>query len=111
MDQTKDKNRTVFETIELSGSQLVERVRELLREGNVRTVKISAEDGDFSLEMPVTIGVLAGGAVALAAPWLAVLGVIAAMVTHVKLEVERDPDAPAAKPDDAAKPEGVGRDD
>jgi hypothetical protein len=34
--------------------------------------------------------VLAGGAVALAAPWLAVLGVIAALVKHVKIEVERD---------------------
>ena len=40
--------------------------------------------------MPLTIGVLAGGVVALAAPWLAVLGVIAALVKHVKIEVERE---------------------
>jgi len=92
----EEPKRTVLEEIEVGGGQLVEKVKHLIREGNVRQLRIKAEDGDTQLEMPLTIGVLAGGAVALAAPWLAVLGVVAALVKHVKIEVEREEaEAPA----------------
>ncbi|HVG47355.1 MAG TPA: DUF4342 domain-containing protein [Rubellimicrobium sp.] len=91
-----DSKRTIPEEIEVAGSQLVDKVKHLIREGNVRQLRIKAQDGDTQLEMPLTIGVLAGGAVALAAPWLAVLGVVAALVKHVKIEVEREEaEAPA----------------
>jgi hypothetical protein len=100
MDNNTEKpHRTVFEEIEVSGGQLIEKIKELIREGNVRTLRLRAGDG-FALEMPVTVGAVAGGVVMLTAPWLAVIGVIAAMVAKVKLEVERDaPEAaePAAK--------------
>lgn len=85
---------TIREEIEIAGDRLVERVRHLLHEGNVRSLKIVAEDGDARIEMPLTVGVVAGGALALAAPWLAALGVIAAMVSKVRLEVEREAEAP-----------------
>jgi hypothetical protein len=101
-----EKRKSIVEEIEVAGGQLVDQVKRLIREGNVRQLKIAAQDGDFSLEVPMTFGVIAGGAVALTAPWLAVLGVIAAMVAKVKLEVERDapadpapPPAPAEKTD------------
>lgn len=87
---------TVREEIRVSGSHLIEKVKDLIRQGNVRKLCIRDEDGDVSLEMPVTVGVIAGGAVTLAAPWLAVLGVIAALVAHVKIEVERE-EEPAAE--------------
>ncbi len=92
MDQENNgqKKRTIVEEIEVAGSQLVERVKEILQEGNVRQLRLKASDGDIVLETPLTFGVIAGGAVALAAPWLAVLGVIAALVTHVSIEVERE---------------------
>ncbi len=95
------KDRTIFETIEVAGSDLVDRVKALLKDGNVRRIRLTTESGDLSLELPMTIGVLAGGALVLAAPVLAVLGVIAAMVARVKIEVERttDPDQPPAPPD------------
>jgi len=94
----EDTKRTMSEEIEVAGNQLVERVKALIHEGNVRQLRIKAQDGDTQLELPLTIGVLAGGAVALAAPWLAVLGVVAALVTHVKIEVEREePETPALK--------------
>lgn len=94
------QKKTFTEEIELFGNQLVDRVKEILEEGNVRQLRVKASDGDIYLETPLTIGVLAGGAVTLAAPWLAILGVIAAMVTRVKLEVVREvdtktPDKPA----------------
>lgn len=100
-ERTDDKKRTFTEEIELAGSELVERIKALLAEGNVRQLRLKAEDGDIVLETPLTIGVVAGGAVALAAPWLAILGVIAALATHVKIEVVREAtdDGKAASPD------------
>jgi hypothetical protein len=84
--------RTVFEEIEVAGDQLVERVKELAKEGNVRRLKIVADDGDVFLETPLNIGLAVGGVVVLAAPWLAILGAIAALVTKVRIEIEREDD-------------------
>ena len=88
------KPKTFSETIEVAGSQVIDQVRKLIQEGNVRQLKVHAKDSDFSLEMPMTVGVLIVGAVALTAPWLAMLGVIAGLVTKVVIEVERE--VPAA---------------
>jgi len=82
--------KTFTEEIEIAGNQLVERVKELVEEGNVRQLRIKSADDDVFLEIPLTIGVIAGGAVALAAPWLAVLGAFAALITRAKIEVVRE---------------------
>lgn len=86
------KKRTIIEEIEVAGDQLVGRVKELAQEGKVRQLKIVADDGDVFLETPLNIGLAVGGVVALAAPWLAILGAIAALVTKVRIVVERDVD-------------------
>ncbi|MCC2688227.1 MAG: hypothetical protein K0S21_1030 [Rhizobiaceae bacterium] len=91
MDE-KQGGRTIKEEIEVAGSELVERVKELVADGKVRRLRIKEADGDMVLEMPLNIGVLAGGAVALAAPWLAVLGVLAALVARVRVEIIREAD-------------------
>jgi len=101
-NKTEGRGRTFSETIEVAGSQVIEQVKKLIAEGNVRQLRITAKDSDFSLEMPLTLGVLVGGAVALTAPWLAVLGVVAGFVTKVEIEVERDApteDKPAEVPE------------
>jgi hypothetical protein len=41
------------------------------------------------LEVPLTAGVVVGGAVTIVAPVLAALGALAALLTHVKVEVVR----------------------
>jgi hypothetical protein len=101
MDEQNDEGRdkTWTEEIEVAGGQLIERVKALIAEGNVREVRVKAAGGKVIFEMPLTVGVLAGGAVALAAPWLAILGAIAALVARVKLEVVREEKAaaPAAR--------------
>lgn len=101
------KTRTFSETIEVAGSQIIDQVKKLIQEGNVRQLKIRAKDSDFSLELPLTVGVLVGGAVALTAPWLAVLGVLAGLMTKVEIEVEREAPAesPAETPDKPPKPD------
>ena len=91
-DDNSKGRKTFTEEIEIAGDKLIERIKEILAEGNVRSLRLKASDGDIVLETPLTIGVVAGGAVALAAPWLAVLGVVAALVTHVTVEVVREVD-------------------
>ena len=92
---------TLKEEIEVGGSQLVDKVKALLHEGNVRQLKVIAADGDVAVEMPLTLGVLAGGAVTLAAPWLVLLAGVAALVKRVRIVVEREPEAEPTLPEPA----------
>jgi repressor of nif and glnA expression len=77
--------RVTREEFSVSGSKLVERVKELLHEGNVTKIIVKDEQGKQLLEIPVTVGVLG----VVVAPWLAALGVIAALVANCKIVVER----------------------
>jgi hypothetical protein len=88
--------KTFSEEIEVAASQLVDRVKELYAEGKVRRVRIKSPDGNLLLELPLNVGAIAGGAVALAAPWLALIGAFAGLVAHAKVEIVRD--APPEKP-------------
>lgn len=85
-----DHKRTWTEEIEVAGGQLVERVKELFAEGNVRRLRIKSADGGLILEIPLTVGALAGGAVALAAPWLALIGAFAALAVRARVEIVRE---------------------
>ncbi|HET9224611.1 MAG TPA: DUF4342 domain-containing protein [Roseiflexaceae bacterium] len=73
-----------FETIKVEGGQLIDRVRQLIHEGNVRRVIIKQGE-HIVAEFPLTIGVVG----ALLAPALAALGAIAALITECTIEVER----------------------
>lgn len=72
----------------VSGSQLVEKVKQLIREGNIRTVRI-IHKGKIVLEIPLSVGAPAAAAVILMAPLLAALGAFAALVTECTIEVEK----------------------
>ena len=69
----------------VSSKNLVNRVGELLHEGNVTRVIVKDETEKVLLEIPATVGVI--GVVLI--PWLAALGVIAALVANCKIVVER----------------------
>lgn len=94
-DKAKKKANETIEEIKVASNQLVDRVRELIEEGNVRHLKIK-KDQKVLLELPLTVGVGAGAAAVLLSPILAAIGALAALVTDITLVVERDPDAPAA---------------
>jgi len=68
--------------------EVVERVRQLIHQGNIRRVRI-LHKGRVLIDIPLTIGVPVSAAAILAAPALAALGTIAAMVTECTIEVER----------------------
>ncbi len=90
--ENTSKNRSWTEEIEVAGDQLVASVKRLAADAQVKRIRITEPDGDLVLEVPLTIGAIAGGAVVLAAPLLAVIGALAAFVTKVKIEVIRDED-------------------
>ena len=73
------------EEFSVSASNLVDRVRELLHEGNVTRIIVKDEKGKPLLEIPATIGVIG----TVLAPWLTALGVIAALATNCRIVVER----------------------
>jgi Domain of unknown function (DUF4342) len=80
---------TWTEQIHVRGDELVACVKRLAAEGQVKRIRVIEPDGDIMIEMPLTIGAIAGGAVILAAPLLAVVGALAAFVAEVKVEVVR----------------------
>ena len=79
---------TTKEKFTVSGSQLVDKVKQLIREGNIRRVRIIHKEKTV-FEIPLTIGAPATVAVILAAPVLAALGAFAALVTECTIEVEK----------------------
>ncbi|MBX3011771.1 MAG: DUF4342 domain-containing protein [Caldilineaceae bacterium] len=81
---------TWVEEIELAGSQLVERVKELIAEGNVRRLIIRTAEDKIMLEIPLTTGVAVGGVVTLLAPVIAALGALAALLAKVKIQIVRE---------------------
>jgi hypothetical protein len=82
-----DHKRTFTEEIEVAGSQLVERIKDLYAEGKVRRLRIKSADGDLILELPLNVG-----AVAIAAPWPALIAAYAGLVARAKVEIVRDAD-------------------
>ncbi|MDH7563658.1 MAG: DUF4342 domain-containing protein [Candidatus Bathyarchaeota archaeon] len=73
------------EEFSISAENLAEKVKELIHEGNVTRIIVKDEKGKVLLEIPVTVGVIG----VVVAPWLAALGVIAALVTNCTIVVER----------------------
>jgi len=73
------------EEFSISSDNLVGKVKELIREGNVTRIIIRDQGGQTLLEIPATVGVVG----ILFAPWLAALGAIAALATECTIAVER----------------------
>ena len=88
-EESKKTERTWTEEIEVAGTELVDRIKELVKAGNVRRVILRTSDNKLLLEIPLTAGAVAGGVVVLVAPVLAALGAMAALLAKVKIQVVR----------------------
>ncbi len=82
------------EKFTVDGNQVVGKIKELIRQGNIRRVRL-IHNGRPLIDIPLTVGVPVAAAAVLAAPVLAAVGAIAALVTECTLEVERTEDTPA----------------
>jgi len=77
--------KVVTEEFSVSSNDLIKKVKQLLHEGNVTRIIVKDEKGKVQLEIPATVGVIG----TVIAPWLAALGVIAALATNCRIVVER----------------------
>ena len=85
--------KTLWESIEAKSENVVERVKEVIHEGNVRRVVVK-RNGSTVAEFPLTAGVVG----AVLAPVLAALGALVALMKDCTVEVERAEDDALLKP-------------
>jgi hypothetical protein len=74
------------EEFQFSGDTLLQKIKEIVREGNIRRVVIKNEDGRVLIDIPLTIGVVG----TLLAPQLAAIGAIAALVLKGSIVIEKE---------------------
>jgi hypothetical protein len=72
----------------VSGSELVDKIKQLIHEGNIRRVRV-INQGRTVLEIPLSIGAPAAAIGIMFAPVLAAVGAFAALVTECTIEVEK----------------------
>ncbi len=80
----------------VSGDQVLGKVKELIRKGNVRKVRLIHEDKTL-LEIPLKVGVPVAAVGILALPLLAAIGAVAALVTECTIEIEKVEESEASK--------------
>lgn len=86
MAENKNNKKNIEETFKVRGEQLITKVKELIKEGNVRRIIIKDKNDKTLVEFPLTIGVIG----AVVAPMLAAVGAIAALVTECTITAERE---------------------
>jgi len=77
--------KTKSESFRVNGEELLKKIKEIVREGNVRRISIKDKKERTIIDIPLTVGVVG----AILAPALAAVGAIAALVTECTITVER----------------------
>jgi hypothetical protein len=80
---SEEKVRT--EEFRVDGEELLGKIKNLVKEGNIRRIIIKNKEDKVVFEIPLTLGVVG----ALIAPQLAAVGAIAALLTEAKVVVEK----------------------
>ncbi len=83
------KRNSITERVSVAGGELVEFVKGLIADGNVRRLVIRRPSGEALIEVPLTAGVAVGGALTLLAPVIAAIGAMAALLAKFEVDVER----------------------
>lgn len=89
--QTKGSNKeyessgTAKERFEVYGHEALKKIKELIKEGNIRRIIIKNEKDKVLMEIPVTFAVVG----TVFAPVLAAIGALAAVLNKCTIEVER----------------------
>lgn len=77
---------TITEEFKVMGDQLVDKIKELIKEGNIRKITIHDKSGKELMSFPLTVGVV--GTIFM--PVLAAVGAMAALITECTITVERE---------------------
>ncbi|MFA5249074.1 MAG: DUF4342 domain-containing protein [Candidatus Paceibacterota bacterium] len=84
-EENTQQQNTRKEEFKVSGDEILKKVKELIKEGNVRRIIIKKENGDTLIELPLTIAVVG----TVVAPVLAAVGALAALVSNCTIIAER----------------------
>jgi hypothetical protein len=76
------------EKFTVSGDQVMKKIKQLIREGNIRQVRL-IHQGKTIIEIPLSVGAPVAALGIIAAPVLAAVGAFAALVTECTIEVEK----------------------
>jgi hypothetical protein len=79
----------ITERVSVAGGELVDFVKGLVADGNVRRLVIRRPNGKTLIEVPLTAGVAVGAVVALLAPIIAAIGAMGALVAKFEVDIER----------------------
>lgn len=90
-DVNVETDGTHTEEFTVSANKLLGKVKEIIKEGNVRKIILRNESGRTLLEIPLNAGVAGVAALAVFAPALVAVGALAALVTSVSITVVREP--------------------
>ena len=74
------------EEFKVSGEEVVKKVKQLIKEGNIRRITIKDSKGKSLVEFPLTVGVVGAALV----PALAAIGAVAALLTNCTIAVEKE---------------------
>lgn len=88
MTEEKKEGQSRYEEFRVSGGEILNKVKEIIHEGNVRRIILKDEQGKTFMEIPLTVGVVG----ALVAPVLAAVGAVAALASNLTIVVEKTGD-------------------
>jgi hypothetical protein len=84
-EKMTDKEYTNWESFKVTGDEILEKVKEIVKEGNARKIVIKNEKDEIIMEFPLTIGAIG----AVLAPLFAAVGTLAALATNCTILVEK----------------------
>lgn len=83
-----DEKKTRTEEFKIDGDEIVNKLKSILHQGNIRRIILKGEDGKTFMEIPLTVGVVG----ALVLPVWAAIGAAAALVSKMTIIVEKTED-------------------
>jgi len=88
MAEDNKQGKTKTEEFRLNGGEILNKVKEIIHQGNARRIILKDEHGKTFLEIPLTVGVVG----AIVAPILAAVGAVAALASNLTIIVEKTED-------------------
>lgn len=85
MDEKKEAGKTRTEEFRVNGGEILNKIKEIIHEGNARRIILKDETGKTFMEIPLTVGVVG----AVVAPVLAAVGAVAALASNLTIVVEK----------------------
>lgn len=90
MIEDQDSNNvTWIETLEITSNEILDVLKKLLHQGNIRKLILKRDNGDVLIDIPLTAGLMLGLATVIISRPLATLGLLAGVISRIKIEVER----------------------